>query len=108
MVKSQGDCLQHLTTSYRLERLSEDAEQRTFELGNDNLDEFVVNSTELRFSDVEMDKYVVPPAGPAVAAVRRSSRSSVRASISSAGVHVNKKYILPVEIEQHILKHCYE
>ena len=88
--------------------MAEDPEQRTFEWNNDNSEEFVINSTELRLTSIEMDKYAAEPLGPAVAAVRRSSRSSARARSSLNNQHIKKKYILPVEIEQCILKHCYE
>ena len=107
--KSSGkpNCLRvlHLTITCRLERLAEDPQQRTFEWSNDNSEEFVVNSTELRLTSIEMDKYIVGSIGPAV---RRSSRPSARARSRLNNQHIKKKYILPIEIEQCILKHCYE
>ena len=84
----------------RLDRLEEDAEQRTFELNNDSLNESVINSTELRYTHMEMD--LVTALGPVP---RMSSRTSTRAQ--SHQRVTNKKYILPVEIEQHILQTCY-
>jgi hypothetical protein len=88
----------------RLDRLSEDPEQRTFELNNDSAEEFVINSTELRFSNIEMDKYVVEPAS----IVRRSARPLARAQSGSINQNIKKKFVLPVEIEQHVLKHCHD
>ena len=89
----------------RLERLAEDPEQRTFELSNDSSEKFVINSTELRFSDIEMDKYVVELTGPVV---RRSARPLARAQSCTMNKNIKKKYVLPTEIEQHVLKHCHD
>ena len=84
-----------------LSRVSEDAEQRTFELNNSS-EMFLVNSTELRHVNIELD--LVPPLGPAVT-VRRSSRGMTRAQ-SSGGRVLDKKYTLPIELEQAILGDC--
>jgi hypothetical protein len=86
----------------RLDRLTEDPEQRTFEMNNDSSEEFVINCTELRWSDFEMD--LVTPVG---VAPRKTVRRSPRARGSCTPTIVtNKKYILPIDIEQHILESC--
>lgn len=82
-----------------LTRASEDAEQRTFELDTSS-ELFLVNSTELRYVNVELD--LVPPLEPAV---RRSSRGMTRAQ-SSGSRFLNRKYNLPIELEQAILEDC--
>ena len=82
-----------------LTRASEDAEQRTFELDTGS-ELFLVNSTELRHVNIELD--LVPPLEPAV---RRSSRGMTRAQ-SSGGRVLNRKYTLPIELEQAILGDC--
>ena len=79
-----------------LARAAEDPEQRTFELVEGG-EQFVINSTELRFSGVSLE--LVPPMGPAV---RRSSRGMTRAQSSGHQV-LTRKYVLPIESEQAIL-----
>ena len=59
----------------RLERTSEDPQQRTFEL-DVNEEPTVVNSTELRFTDIEMER--VRSVGAHVTVVRRSLRAGAR------------------------------
>ena len=89
----------------RLERLSEDPEQRTFELAGSGADISVINSTELRLVGVEMDKYKEKPLG---VAPRRSQRGSTRASSLAQVQHsVNQTFILPTQIEQFILQACH-
>jgi hypothetical protein len=99
----KGDHLRLLLC--RLERLSEDPEQRTFELAASGADISVINSTELRLVGVEMDKYKEKPLG---VAPRRSQRGSTRAS-SSAQVqyNANQTFVLPTQIEQFILQACH-
>ena len=72
---------------------------RTFELDTGS-ELFLVNSTELRHVNIELD--LVPPLEPAV---RRSSRGMTRAQ-SSGGRVLNRKYTLPIELEQAILGDC--
>ena len=88
-----------------LSRLQEDAEQRTFELNDDadGSNQFIVNSTELRFTDIEL--LDVAAAGPAP--VRRSKRAATQAAAQYDGKLKAKKYELPVETEQIILKACW-
>jgi hypothetical protein len=85
----------------RLDRLDEDPEKRTFEYNQDSSEEFVFNSTELRWSDFEMD--MVTPVG---IVPRKSARPSTRNQSRAPATVLTKKYILPVEIEQHILESC--
>ena len=61
-----------------LSRLAEDPEQRTFELDHTSVEQFVINSTELRLSNLELDK--VSPLGPAP---RRQLRASTRNNTNS-------------------------
>jgi hypothetical protein len=82
-----------------LKRLDEDPQQRTFEVDT-SAKQYVINSTELRFTDVELE--LVPPIGPAV---RRSGRGMTRAQ-SSGGRVLNRQYVIPIEIEQTILNTC--
>jgi hypothetical protein len=82
-----------------LGRLAEDPQQRTFELAPES-EEFIINSTELRFKDVELE--LVPPLGPVV---RRSARPMSKAQ-SSKGRVLNRKYVIPAETEQAILNEC--
>jgi hypothetical protein len=82
-----------------LERASEDSQQRTFELqdnGEDGLS--VVNSTELRYINIEMEQ--VAPVG---APPRRSNRSGVLRANPTRPI----KFVLPVESEQIILQDCW-
>ena len=79
-----------------LARLAEDPEQRTFELTGEE-EQFVINSTELRYVNVALD--LVPPI---VAPVRRSNRGLTRAQ-SSGNQVLKRKYVLPIESEQAIL-----
>ena len=79
-----------------LARLAEDPEQRTFELTGEE-EQFVINSTELRYVNVSLD--LVPPVN---APTRRSSRGLTRAQSSGYQV-LKRKYILPIESEQAIL-----
>lgn len=81
-----------------LDRLSEDPEQRTFELNHESVETFVINSTELRMSNLELDKVV-----PTGAAPRRQLRASTR---NSSRVR-KEKFMLPIQIEQHILETLY-
>ena len=89
-----------------LSRLEEDAEQRTFELEGDDsgrVDDsrlVVINSTELRFHSIEME--VLEAEGPAV---RRSTRTAARSATSRA--HLTRKYRLPIDAEDAILKACF-
>jgi hypothetical protein len=82
-----------------LSRLAEDPAQRTFEV-NPEAREFIINSTELRYSSVELD--LVVPTGPAL---RRSSRAVTQAQ-SSHGQVLHRKYIISIETEQAILQRC--
>lgn len=79
-----------------LTRLAEDPQQRTFELDTSS-EQFIINSTELRFSELELDKHEVQPITPVV---RRSNRGMTKAQ-SHQGKVLNKKYVVP------ILKYCY-
>ena len=79
-----------------LARLAEDPEQRTFEFTGEE-EQFVINSTELRYVNVALD--MVPPIA---APVRRSNRGLTRAQSSSNQV-LRRKYVLPIESEQAIL-----
>ena len=84
-----------------LGRLAEDAELRTFDLVADCTEEFIVNSTELRCSQIEMiPEQLVGPA------VRRSPRGKGRARGHPAGPRPGQ-YTLPVETEQLILSSCW-
>ena len=84
----------------RLDRLAEDSELRTFELNQDHLDQVIINSTELRFTHLEMD--LVTAKGPVP---RTSSRASTRAQSSRRAP--NQKFLLPAATEQHILQLCH-
>ena len=81
-----------------LNRLEEDPEQRTFELIGDS-NQFVVNSTELRLTKIEMERVRV-----AGAPVRVSARASTRAQ---QRVDRPVKYNLPAATEQVILNSCW-
>ena len=89
-----------------LSRLEEDDEQRTFELEGDDSGKVddskvvVINSTELRCHSIEME--VLEAEGPAV---RRSTRTAARSATSSA--HLTRKYRLPIDAEDAILKACF-
>ena len=84
-----------------LSRLAEDPEQRTFELDN-NSEQFIFNSTELRAIDVGMTR---ARAGPTpVRPVTRSGHSG-RGGLGR-GVR-GRKFTLPVESEQAILQLCW-
>ena len=82
-----------------LARLDEDEQQRTFELSNEEGEEFTINSTELRLSEIELDKVV--PAGPIP---RRSGRQHASSRARNCEQNMSTKYILPAAIEQHILE----
>jgi hypothetical protein len=82
-----------------LTRLTEDPQHRTFEIVPEAA-KFVINSTELRYTDVELE--LVPPIGPVV---RRSGRAMTKAQ-STNGKTLNRKYTIPVETEQAILSNC--
>ena len=77
----------------------EDPEQRTFEL-DPSSKQFTINSTELRFSKLDLDKV-----DPILPAVRRSNRGMTKAQ-SCRGEILNKKYVVPIETEQAILQSC--
>merc|ERR1712022_99101 len=86
-----------------LGRMAEDPELRTFELAAGSTDEFIVNSSELRCTHIEL----IPdrPVGPAV---RRSQRGHGGRARGGRGVaHLQGKYTLPVETEQVILCSCW-
>ena len=86
-----------------LGRLAEDAELRTFDLAAESTEEFIINSTELRCTKVELTP--VQPAGPVV---RRSRRRCGRGG--AAGPQARPRpgqYTLPVETEQVILRSCW-
>jgi hypothetical protein len=89
-----------------LSRLEEDDEQRTFELEGDDSGKVddskvvVINSTELRCHSIEME--VLEAEGPAV---RRSTRTAARSATSSA--HLTRKYRLPIDAEDAVLKACF-
>ena len=86
-----GDC----TIAVRwLGRAAEDAQLRTFEL-DESAPQVVINSTELRWSNIELVR--VPPVG---VALRRSSRNA-------ASTRLLKQYQLPVASEQAILQECW-
>ena len=80
-------------------RASEDSQLRTFEL-NKSKPKVVMNSTELRWSNIELNE--VRPLRPAV---RRSPRAGARAQ--GEGQQVMQQYKLPVETEQAILQECW-
>ena len=82
-----------------LSRLAEDPEKRTFEL-DPHSKEFVINSTELRAGNIEMDQQEV--AGPAV---RRSARTAARSAQQAK--YLARKYVLPTETEQNTLTSCW-
>ena len=91
----EGDCA--IAVRW-LQRLSEDPEQRTFEYHvNDTAEVSVLNSTELRHTNIELE--LVPPMG---ATLRRSNRSVPRGHTAGS-----RKYSLPVAIEQAILNDCW-
>ena len=73
--------------------------QTSFEVDPDAR-EFIINSTELRYANVELE--LVPPIG---SALRRSSRAMARAQ-SSHGHVLCRKYVIPNETEQAILQCC--
>ena len=86
-----------------LDRLDEDPELRTFELTADSTAEFIVNSSELRCTHIEL----IPdrPVGPTV---RRSPRGSGCHDGGGRGVrHLQGKHTLPVETEQVIMCSCW-
>ena len=86
-----------------LGRLAEDAELRTFDLAAESTEEFIINSTELRCTKVELTP--VQPAGPVV---RRSRRRCGRGG--AAGPQARPRpgqYTLPVQTEQVILRSCW-
>ena len=89
-----------------LSRLEEDDEQRTFELEGDDSGKVddskvvVINSTELRCHSIQMD--VLEAEGPTV---RRSSRTAARSATSSA--HLTRKYRLPIDAEDAVLRACF-
>ena len=89
-----------------LDRLVEDPdpELRPFELAADSTAEFIVNSSELRCTHIEL----IPdhPVGPAV---RRSRRVRGGHDRDGRGVaHLQgRKFELPVETEQTILRSCW-
>ena len=88
-----------------LDRLVEnpDPELRPFELAADSTAEFIVNSSELRCTHIEL----IPdrPVGPAV---RRSQRGHGGHARGGRGVaHLQGKCTLPVETEQTILCSCW-
>ena len=85
-----------------LGRLAEDAELRTFDLVADCAEEFIVNSTELRCSEIEM--IPVQPVGPAV---RRSGRGKGRDRGRPTTGPRPGQYTLPIETEQLILRTCW-
>ena len=83
--------------------MAEDPELRTFELAPNSTDEFIVNSSELRCTQIEL----IPerPVGPTV---RRSQRGHGGYARGGRGVaHLQGKYTLPVETEQIILCSCW-
>ena len=82
-----------------LGRASEDSQLRTFELDKTSA-QVVINSTELRWSDIELLR--VRPLGPAP---HRSSRKATKTQ--SGGEQRPLRYELPVEIEQAILQECW-
>ena len=84
-------------------RLEEDdIEHRTFELDYD-VEQFVINSTELRWSNIQLE-----PIDPVATPVRVQTRRSPR----HHGVQRQEpalrpgKYTLPVDTEQSILTEC--
>ena len=85
-----------------LARLPEDPELRTFELEGDS-EEFVINSTELRCTQIELI-----PDRPVRAPVRRSARARKHAcSGHPATTTLQGRYTLPTETEQVILRACW-
>ena len=89
-----------------LGRLAEDPELRTFELDADCTDEFIVNSSELRCTHIEL----IPdrPVGPAVRRSRRVHAGHGHDRDGRGVAHLQgRKYTLPVETEQTILRSCW-
>ena len=85
----------------RLKRLAEDPEQRTFELAAEASDvEEVLNSTELRAFDIELDACGSNESQPLRAT--RSARSLSRKQLAKA-----QKFVLPTKTEQGILGVCW-
>ena len=84
-----------------LSRLADDPEQRTFELDN-NSEQFIFNSTELRAIDVGMTRV---RAGPTLVRPVTRSGHSGRGGLGR-GVR-GRKFTLPVESEQAILQLCW-
>ena len=86
-----------------LGRLTEDLELRTFDLDAECTDEFIVNSSELRCTHIELMHHC--PVGPAV---RRSPRGYGGHVRDGRGVaHLQGKCTLPIETEQTILRSCW-
>lgn len=85
---------------FRLNRLSEDPEQRTFELNHACVEQFIINSTELRLLNLEIDKIL-----PIGAAPRRQVRASTRNG-TNRRVTI-EKFVIPIQTEQHIMETLY-
>ena len=75
------------------------SERVTLAKTNEEGEEFTINSTELRLSEIELDKVV--PAGPIP---RRSGRQHASSRARNCEQNMSTKYILPAAIEQHILE----
>ena len=88
-----------------LGRLAEDSELRTFDLAADCAEEFIVNSTELRCSQIEM--IPVQALGPTVRRSRRSRGGGGGHHAAKVAGQRPGQYTLPVETEQLILRTCW-
>ena len=86
----------------RYSRSDDDSEQRTFELCS-TAPTSVVNSTEIRFTQIELD-----PVRQVLPLLRRNPhRSGVLRHGQDAEVNRLKQFTLPVVTEQHILNGCW-